>query len=584
MRPGNPVTSARVDSCPAATTHNVVSPIYRDVPARYAGSLAEWCENGASSVRSVPSALKFSFMVWKIVLLAAIMNDSANPTTSPENPRGPTMRQAVLNAWARLLHNYTILVPAIIFCALVAGTLWHLSRLSSNLIQSSALQTASMHAASLKEVRKLYTSEVTDRVEGHGIQITHDYATKVGAIPLPATFSMELGKRISEQSTGMQARLYSDFPFPWRKDGGPRDDFEREAIRQLRQFPDQPFYRFEDFQGRPSLRYAVADRMEAGCVSCHNSHPDSPRKNWKLGDVRGVLEITRPLDSIIAQTHAGLRNTFALMAIIGTLGLIGLAKLRQSQAAAREREIADQERSAVMQAELARASRLTTMGQMAASIAHEINQPLAAVVNNANAGLRWLTNRPPNIDEVRAALRRIANDGERGSGIIESIRAMLKKDDRKRVKLDLNALIRDVMRLTQGQFQRHGVSIRSELADDLPAVSADRVQLQQVILNLLMNAAEATASNSNQERIVCVRTEKHDSDWVRISVEDSGTGIKPEDEKRIFEAFYTTKTDGMGMGLSICRSIVQSHGGRITAARAMPRGSVFQVVLPCSGT
>ena len=253
-------------------------------------------------------------------------------------------------------------------------------------------------------------------------------------------------------------------------------------------------------------------------------------------------------------------------------------------AAAREREISDQERSAAMQAELARASRLTTMGQMAASIAHEINQPLAGVVNNANAGLRWLNNSPPNIDEVRAALRRIVNDGERGSGIIESIRAMLKKDDRKRVKLDLNELIREVMRLSKGQFQKHGVSIRSELADNLPTVSADRVQLQQVILNLLMNAAEATASNSNQERLVCVRTEKHDSDWVRISVEDSGTGIKPEDEKRIFEAFFTTKTDGMGMGLSICRSIVQSHGGRITAARAMPRGSVFQVVLPCSRT
>ncbi len=480
--------------------------------------------------------------------------------------------------------NKTFLVPTIIFCVLVAGTLWHLSRLSSNLIQSAALQAASMHAASLKEIRKLYTSEVTDRVAGHGISVTHDYATKEGAIPLPATFSMELSKRISEQSTGMQARLYSDFPFPWRKDGGPRDDFEREAIRQLRQFPDQPFYRFEDFQGRQSLRYAVADRMDAGCVSCHNSHPDSPKKNWKLGDVRGVLETIRPLDSIIAQTHAGLRETFALMVIIGILGLVGLAKLRQSEAAAREREISDQERTAAMQAELARVSRLTTMGQMAASIAHEINQPLAGVVNNANAGLRWLNNRPPNIDEVRAALRRIVNDGERGSGIIESIRAMLKKDDRKRVKLDLNEVIREVMRLTQGQFQGQGVSICSELADNLPTVSADRVQLQQVVLNLLMNAAEATACSSNRERLVCVRSEKHDGDWVRISVEDSGTGIKPEDEKRIFETFFTTKADGMGMGLSICRSIVESHGGRITAARAMSRGSVFQVILPGART
>ena len=494
------------------------------------------------------------------------------------------MRRAVLNASACLLHNSTIVLPAIIFCALVAGTLWHLSRLSSNLIQSAALQAASMHAASLKEIRKLYTSEVADRLVGHGISVTHDYATKEGAIPLPATFSMELGKRISKQGTGMQARLYSDFPFPWRKDGGPRDDFEREAIRQLRQFPDQPFYRFEDFQGHQSLRYAVADRMDAGCVSCHNSHPDSPKTNWKLGDVRGVLEIIRPLDSIIAQTRAGLRETFALMAIIGILGLSGLAlvvgKLRQSQAAEREREIAEQQRSAAMQAELARVSRLTTMGEMASSIAHEINQPLAAVVNNANAGLRWLDRQPPDFKEVEAAFRRIVNDGERGGSIIGSIRSLVKKERPEQGPVDLNELIHDVIRLTGGQLQRHGVSIRSELADDLPRVMADRVQLQQVVLNLLMNAAEATASSSNRERLVCVRSEKHDADWVRISVEDSGTGIKPEDEKRIFEAFFTTKADGMGMGLSICRSIVESHGGRITAARAMPHGSVFQVILP----
>jgi len=437
-----------------------------------------------------------------------------------------------------------------------------------------------MHAASLKEIRKLYTSEVADRVAGHGIQITHDYATKQGAIPLPATFSMELSKRISEQSTVMQARLYSDFPFPWRKDGGPRDDFEREAIRQLRQFPDQPFYRFEDFQGRQSLRYAVADRMEAGCVACHNSHPDSPKRDWKLGDVRGVLEIIRPLDSIIAQTRAGLQETFALMAIMGTLALSGLALVFRSQRQARERERADQERNAAMQAELARVARLTTMGQMAASIAHEINQPLAAVVNNANAGLRWLDRQPPNIAEVKAALRRIVSDGERGGGIIESMRSMLRKGGRKRVELDLNELICDVMRLTQGQFQRYGVSIRSELADDLPSVSADRVQLEQVILNLFMNAAEAMSSSSERERVVSVRSEKHDGNGVLISVEDSGTGVEAQDVNRIFEAFFTTKAEGMGMGLSICRSIVESHGGRITAAKATPHGSVFQVFLP----
>jgi signal transduction histidine kinase len=249
-------------------------------------------------------------------------------------------------------------------------------------------------------------------------------------------------------------------------------------------------------------------------------------------------------------------------------------------AAAREREVADQARNAAMQAELARVARLTTMGEMAASIAHEINQPLAAIVNNANAGLRWLNNRPPNTEEVRAALRRIVSDGERGGSIIESIRAMLKKGVGERTQLNLNELICDVMRLTQGQFQRHGVSIRSELADDLPSVLADRIQLQQVILNLFMNAAEAMVSISDRERLVRVRSEKHDGDGALIAVEDSGPGVEPEDAKRIFEAFFTTKAEGMGMGLSICRSIVESHGGRITAAKAVPQGTVFQVTLP----
>src|SRR5262249_15040228 len=163
------------------------------------------------------------------------------------------------------------------------------------------------------------------------------------------TFSMELDKRLSNQGTGMQARLYSDFPFPSRKEGGPKDDFEREALRQLRQFPDQPFYRFEDFQGHRVLRYAVADRMEAGCVSCHNSRPDSPKTDFKVGDVRCALEIIRLIDSIIAQSYAGLRDIFWTIALIGVLGLSSLAlatsRLRQrsmqleQHASALEREI-----------------------------------------------------------------------------------------------------------------------------------------------------------------------------------------------------------------------------------------------------
>ena len=213
--------------------------------------------------------------------------------------------------------------------------------------------------------------------------------------------------------------------------------------------------------------------------------------------VRPLRQLEELAGNVRETKNYGLRINLERRDEIGQLATAFNAMLAEL-AAAREREIADQARNAAMQAELARVARLTTMGEMAASIAHEINQPLAAVVNNANAGLRWLNREPPNTDEVRSALMRIVNDGERGSSIIDSIRAMLKKGDQKRTHLNINELIYDVMQLTQGQFQRHGVSIRSELADDLPSVLADRIQLQQVILNLFMNAAEAMVSISDR--------------------------------------------------------------------------------------
>ena len=233
-----------------------------------------------------------------------------------------------------------------------------------------------------------------------------------------------------------------------------------------------------------------------------------------------------------------------------------------------------------LRAELAGVARLTAMGELAASIAHEIRQPLAAVVNNANAGLRWLNNQPPNLKQVRTALKRIVRDSERGGDVLGSIQGMLKKGEEERARLDINDLIREVMRLVQGELKNRGVSSRAELADDLPRVLADRIQLRQVILNLIMNAIEAMVSVSNRARVLRVRSENHGDDGVLVAVEDSGSGIAPEDMERIFETFFTTKSEGMGMGLSICRSIVASHGGRITVAKGVPHGSVFQLILP----
>ncbi len=212
--------------------------------------------------------------------------------------------------------------------------LGHLSLLSEQLVKSTALEGAAQQSEMLDIVNALYTSQVVERVQSHGVVVTHDYMTKAGAIPLPATFTIESGERIGERSkTGMQFRLYSDSPFRSRKDGGPRDDFERFALEDLRRNPDSPVFRFESFRGRPSLRYATARRMQTDCIGCHNNDTNSTKRDWKVGDVGGVLEIIRPLDRDIARTRDGLRGTFVLMtAVIGALlacsGLVLVARSR----------------------------------------------------------------------------------------------------------------------------------------------------------------------------------------------------------------------------------------------------------------
>jgi signal transduction histidine kinase len=230
--------------------------------------------------------------------------------------------------------------------------------------------------------------------------------------------------------------------------------------------------------------------------------------------------------------------------------------------------------------ELAHVSRNATAGELSASIAHEIKQPLAAMVTNATAGLRWLSKQVPDLGEARAALTRIANDGHRASETVGSIRAIFKKDEGARVQVDVNALIRDILVLTHAQADDQKVRVHTQLMDGLPRIAANRVQLQQVILNLVMNAIEAMSSVTDRPRELRVSSETHNPPGVVVTVADTGTGIDPQNSERVFDAFFSTKANGMGMGLSISRSIVEAHGGRMSVSPAHPHGSVFQVFLP----
>ena len=234
----------------------------------------------------------------------------------------------------------------------------------------------------------------------------------------------------------------------------------------------------------------------------------------------------------------------------------------------------------IAQSELTRMSQLTTVGAMAASIAHEINQPLAAIVTQGQAGMRWLSRATPDLKEAADSLRRIVENADRVSTIINGIRAMFKTDSGAKTDLEISELVLEVLSFTDDELHRCGIQVQTDLAENLPSVQADRVQLQQVMLNLISNAVEAMRFVSDRPRLLTIKSEFHAPDGVLVTFKDTGSGIAAHDVDRIFAPFVTTKSNGMGMGLAICRSIVEAHGGRIWVTPGELHGSAFHAFLP----
>jgi C4-dicarboxylate-specific signal transduction histidine kinase len=231
-------------------------------------------------------------------------------------------------------------------------------------------------------------------------------------------------------------------------------------------------------------------------------------------------------------------------------------------------------------AELAHVARVTTLGELTAAIAHEINQPLAAVVTGGRASLRWLAHEPPNLEETRSSVEDIIDSGIRAGEVISRLRAMMKKSPAQRELLNINDAILAVIALVSAEAQRNRVILRTELSNDLPLVRGDRIQLQQVILNLIMNAIEAMRGIDQTQREVFVVSRKDGFKGALVEVQDSGPGLEGLAIDRLFDAFYTTKPDGMGIGLAVSRTIIESHGGQLRALPSVPKGAVFQFRLP----
>jgi PAS domain S-box-containing protein len=291
-------------------------------------------------------------------------------------------------------------------------------------------------------------------------------------------------------------------------------------------------------------------------------------------------ETVERYDTLVTVGGSVTRNATISLASIrdGAGGMAGYAVTMRDITDLRR---AEQERKRLNEIEdmLQRRQNVESLGQMASSIAHEISQPLTAIVSNGDAALYLVNRDPPDIAEVKEAIENIIQDGNRAAQIISSLRSMVKKGNHRKFEVDLNELANDVLALAMGEIKQNQVVVESKLEADLPRISADPVQLQQVILNLIVNAVQAMAPIVGRMRLLQVRTEVVGSQ-VALTIEDSGPGINPENINRIFEPFFTTKPNGMGMGLSICRSIIEAHGGDLSVSPSQPQGSAFRAVLP----
>jgi C4-dicarboxylate-specific signal transduction histidine kinase len=294
-----------------------------------------------------------------------------------------------------------------------------------------------------------------------------------------------------------------------------------------------------------------------------------------------ILDVVRTHQFVLARRHGSwdIVETAALRRAKDEIKVLN-AELEQRVVERTSQLMRASEALREAQTELAHVNRVTTMGELSASIAHEVMQPIAATVANAKAALNWLNAQPPNLEEARQALGATVKEVNRSTDVIERIRALVKKAPPRKDALEINGAILEVIALTRGEVVKNGVSVQTQLAEGLPLIQGDRVQLQQVILNLITNAVQAMSAVSEGARELLISTAKDASGGVLVAVRDSGPGLNPESFARLFDAFYTTKPGGMGMGLSICRSIVEAHGGRIWASRTAGPGTTFQCTLP----
>jgi signal transduction histidine kinase len=449
---------------------------------------------------------------------------------------------------------------ATLFCILP------LKSFQKNLLETSSLEDARLYSQAIASFRTIYTDEVVNKALLKGMNVTHEFSNDPNTIPLPASFSMMLGHEISKMMHGGGIELYSAYPFPWRlKTGGLQDDFKKEAWKAFQDKSKTEYVQFITEKNIRYIRYAVPDVMRQSCVECHNTHPQSPKRGWKVGDVRGILEVKRPVGEVTQKIAQSYHQTMFQLLLVVTLFLTVLYFVLNFL---RNKILQLDEQAQIIksqQASLIATSRLSALGEMAGGIAHEINNPLG-VISLSSATIKKLLEKKQFEDaRLMSSLKLINETSERIANIIQSLRVVSRdasKDDFETTSL--KEVLKDSLELSREKFKTNGITLKLDL--ELPIFArtflANRVQLSQVFLNLFSNSVDAI--KELPDKWISIEGNIKD-EILTIIYKDSGNGIPKEIQEKIFEPFFTTKKagQGTGLGLSIVNSIIKKHNGTI---------------------
>ncbi len=476
---------------------------------------------------------------------------------------------------------------ALVGIALAAGETY---RVISDVSYKTAVEAAVSYSAAINSIRAYYSSEVVPRAKAAGANISHEFRDVEGAIPLPATLTIELGEIASGLRSGGEFRLFSSYPFPWRPDGGARDEFEIAMLDALVEEGNEEFIAIEDVGSSRFLRYAIPVRMNQSCVDCHNNHTSSPRKDWREGDVRGVQSVRLPMPSLSFPASFSQFGTFVFMfgGLLGGLLLFGLL-LRHLQRAlkAEQRllELAERRNHELSDAKTAAEAANRSKSEFLANMSHELRTPLNAVIGFAEIMKNEMFGP---LGEPRYA--GYAQDIHASGGhLLEIITDLLdiSKLETGRLVLDessllVDELIENCLSLVRERADAANVHLSAAVEQDLPCLFADGRLMKQILINLLSNAVKFTPEGGR----VTVRAYREDGGALALSVTDTGIGIKEEDRSRIFEPFVQVDSSlarqyaGTGLGLPLVQKFAKLHGASLNLRSELGSGTSVTVRIP----